>query len=209
MATEREQFANAIRHYAADFGLQLNENQIGRLTDYHQLLLKWNERLHLVAPCAPSEFAVRHVLESLLALRHLPASATMVDVGSGGGLPAVPCLLVREDLSARLIEASHRKAVFLREVLRAVTPVDRAQVLANRFEEIDSPAANVLTCRALDRFSDLLPDLIQWANPGTRLLLFAGAELRAQIEAALPSIEIEKIPHSQKRFLIIGHKPEP
>ena len=119
--------------------------------------MKWNPRLHLVAPCSPAEFAVRHVLESLFLLKHLPAGAAVVDVGSGGGLPIIPCLLVRDDLRATLIESSTRKAVFLHEALRSVRPPDRTQLIAARFEDIETPAADFVTCRALDRFTDPLP----------------------------------------------------
>jgi len=206
MATEHEQFAAAIRTHSADFEIDLSDEHVELLTEYFALVLKWNE-LHLVAPCTPQEFAVRHVLESLMLIKHLPAGAQVVDVGSGGGLPIVPCLLVRADLHATLVESSKRKAVFLREALRLVQPAGGARVIAGRFEDIDLPPADFLTCRALDRFSNLLPILIQRAHPDTTFLLFAGDELREQIESMLPSSKIERLPLSERRFLLIGCKP--
>jgi len=207
MATQREQFVSALENYAPDFGVEIRDDESDWLADYYELLLKWNERLHLVAPCSPDEFAVRHVLESLMVLKHLPVNPMIVDVGSGGGLPIVPCLLGHEGLRAILIESSKRKAVFLREALRGVSG-NRAQVLATRFEDIKAPESNVLTCRALDRFSESLPALLRWARPGTTLLLFAGDELRQQTESMLQSAKIARIPHSQRRFLIIANKPK-
>src|SRR5213075_1734922 len=133
MATQREQFVAALQAHAPDFQIELSEQQIQPLADYYALVLKWNE-LHLVAPCTAPEFAVRHVLESLALIKHLPAGANVVDVGSGGGLPIIPCLLLRDDLHAILIESSKRKVVFLREALRLVQPVGRARVIAGRFE---------------------------------------------------------------------------
>ena len=203
MATQRVQFAKAIEAHVPDFGIELADEQTEVLADYYELLMKWNARLHLVAPCSPEDFAIRHVLESLMLLPHLARGATVVDVGSGGGLPIIPCLLVRQDLRATLIESSQRKSVFLREALRAVQPADRARVINARFEEIDLPPSDFLTCRALDRFSQLLP-IIQRAQPDTRLLLFAGDELRRQIQSLIPSATAERTPLSQKRFLIIG-----
>jgi 16S rRNA (guanine527-N7)-methyltransferase len=205
MATQREQFSAAIRTQAADFELELSDEQVELLADYYGLVLKWNE-LHLVAPCTPQEFAVRHVLESLTLIKHLPAGAQVIDIGSGGGLPIVPCLLVRADLHATLIESSKRKTVFLREALRLVQPDGRASVITARFEDIDLPPADFLTCRALDRFSELLPILIQRAHPHTTLLLFAGDELRREIESRLPSSTTEHLPLSERRFLLKGRK---
>jgi 16S rRNA (guanine527-N7)-methyltransferase len=204
MATQRGQFAKAIESHAPDFGIELAGEQVAALADYYDLLMKWNERLHLVARCSPEDFATRHVLESLILLRHLPHGATVVDVGPGGGLPIIPCLLVRQDLRATLIESSTRKTIFLREALREVRPTGRAQVVNARFEEIDLPPGDFITCRALDRFSQLLPTLIRRARPNTTMLLFAGDALRRQIEFLIPSATTERMPLSEKRYLMIG-----
>ena len=207
MATQREQFVAALRTHAPDFQIELSDEQIELLADYYGLVLKWHE-LHLVAPCAPQEFAVRHVLESLVLIQHLPAGARVIDVGSGGGLPIIPCLLKRADLHATLIESSKRKAVFLREALRLLQPAGRAEVIAARFETIDLPPAEFVTCRALDSFSQLLPLLIERTSSNATLLLFAGEELKAEIESLLPETTCERLPLSQRRFLIMAHKTD-
>jgi 16S rRNA (guanine527-N7)-methyltransferase len=199
-----EQFVSALTTHADDFATQLHAEDFDRLSRYYELLMKWNARLHLVAPCSPSEFAVRHVLESLMLLNHLPIAATVTDVGSGGGLPIVPCLLVREDLHASLIESSKRKAVFLREAVRAVEPIGRAHVTMGRFQETVSPPAGFVSCRALDRFTNLIPTLMSWAGPRATFLFFCGDELRARLEPILSRPKIERIPHSQGRFLVTG-----
>src|SRR5437764_4903101 len=118
MPTSIERFREALHDKSADFGVQLTDRDIERLSDYYALLLKWNPRLHLVAPCSPKEFATRHILESLVLIHHLPLNARVADVGSGAGLPLIPCLLVRRDLRAPLIASSRRKPIFLRESLR-------------------------------------------------------------------------------------------
>src|SRR6185436_18765313 len=139
MPTPLEEFNESVKGNAQEFRIELHADQIERLTDYYSLVMKWNARLHLVAPCSAEEFAIRHVLESLLLLRHFPLNASIVDVGSGAGLPTIPCLLVRDDLRATLIESSQKKGIFLREALRAVRPAGRAQLAVARFEDIPSP----------------------------------------------------------------------
>jgi len=91
------------------FDLDLPAETVTRLGDYYSLLTRWNDRLHLVAPCSPEEFATRHVLESLLLLKHLPDGAKVADIGSGAGLPIIPCLLARQDrLAARAMDTGGR-----------------------------------------------------------------------------------------------------
>ncbi len=204
MPTPTEKFGQALWNNAAEFEIQLRAAEVTRLSKYYELLLKWNDRLHLVAPCSPEEFATRHVLESLLLLSHLPQKARVLDVGSGAGLPIIPCLIIRTDLSATLIESSPRKAVFLREALRDVSNREPAALTVARFEQTTAPEADFVTCRALDRFQRFLPALIQWAPPTSTLLLFAGEELRKQVEILLPNAKAERIPRSGRRYLIVA-----
>jgi 16S rRNA (guanine527-N7)-methyltransferase len=204
MPTSIETFGQALRDNAAEFGIRLGADEVARLGNYYKLLLKWNDRLHLVAPCPPEEFATRHVLESLILLPHLPPNARVVDVGSGAGLPIIPCLIMRADLRATLIESSPRKAVFLREALRDVNSREPAALTVARFEQTTAPAADFVTCRALDRFQEFLPALIEWAPPASILLLFAGEAVRGQVESLLPNAKAERIPKSDRRYLIVA-----
>jgi len=202
MTTWIEEFREALHDKSADFGVKLAETDIERLSDYYALLLKWNPRLHLVASCSPEEFATRHILESLVLIHHLPLNARVADIGSGAGLPLIPCLLVRRDLRITLIDSSQRKLIFLREALRHANSVTPSRLIGRRFEDIPSPEVEFITCRALDRFEKLLPKFIDWAPTNCRLLLFAGIALRKQLETMFPRAKSEQIPGSARRFLV-------
>ena len=114
-------------------------------------------------------------------------------------------MLVRNDLHATLIESSSKKAVFLREALRNVRPSGRAQIVVERFESVEAHDAGFVTCRALEKFAEVIPIIIKWAPSSATFLLFAGEKLRAEIEARLKSVLVERLPKSEARFLIIGH----
>jgi 16S rRNA (guanine527-N7)-methyltransferase len=191
---ELERFEQSLSSQMANYEVALSGETLTQLREYYRLLTRWNPRLHLVAPCEPEEFATRHVLESLLLLKHLPEHATIADVGSGAGLPIVPCLIARSDLKATLIESSQKKAVFLREALNAVGR--KASIIARRFEETETPPVAFVSCRALDQFMTKLPGLIAWAPKGSTLLLFGG-------ETLLPGANKFLIPQSDRRFLYV------
>lgn len=191
MQDDLVRFARALSANESAYDVELSAAAMAKLEKFYSVLIHWNERLHLVAPCSPEEFATRHVLESLLLVKHLPANTKIADIGSGGGLPIIPCLIARPDLDATLIESSKKKAVFLREALKTVGRA--ATIIPRRFEEIKAPDVSFVTSRALDQFIRQIPVLLEWAPKGSTLLLFGGENL----------LEGERflIPGSEKRYL--------
>jgi 16S rRNA (guanine527-N7)-methyltransferase len=196
-------FIDALERNMASYGMQLGAETLARLAEYYALLIRWNQRLHLVAPCSPEEFATRHILESLLLLAHLPQSSRVADIGSGAGLPIIPCLIVRPDLNVMLIESSQKKAVFLREALNHAGISSRATIIAKPFETIPTPDVGFVTSRALDQFILKLPKLISWSPQSATFLFFGGEGLRGVLRHESVSYSEFLIPHSDKRFLFI------
>lgn len=210
MTESLQKFNAALETHAARYGVELGERDHERLGLYYEHLLKWNARLHLVAPCAPAEFATRHVLESLTACSYMREGARVCDVGSGGGLPIIPCLILRPDVRATLVEASTKKAVFLREALRHLELQDRARVLAERFEQKPVPEADAVTCRALERFTEMYSRLVAWSPPASRLLFFGGSAMGELIarDENISSFTAIKMPESEGRFLFVCERED-
>lgn len=200
---ELHRFEQSLRSNQSVFDVDLSSDVLGGLSAYYSLLTRWNPRLHLVAPCSPEEFATRHILESLMLLKHLPQDAKIADIGSGAGLPIIPCLIARPDLHATLIESSQKKSVFLREALNTVDR--KATTVARPFEEVPTPDVGFITCRALDQFMEKLPDLIRWAPQGSTLMLFGGETLRQRLGEQTQEF---KIPLSERRFLFVTPEPK-
>jgi len=201
-------FGVTLKERMNDFGVNLTPESISNLSRYYQLVQQWNPRLHLVAPCSPEEFAMRHVLESLILLQYMDQGARVVDVGSGAGLPIIPCLIVRPDLSAILIESSTKKSVFLKEALRKLDKTNNATVVCARFEDTEAPEADFLSCRALDQFSNKVSALLKWVRPGTSLLFFGGDSISEELRKEQIHFEHVHIPHSERRSLFVSHKPQ-
>ena len=195
-------FQDSLRKEMSTYDVQLSPPMLEQLGAYYELLLRWNERLHLVAPCSAEQFATRHVLESLTLTRYFTAGASVVDIGSGAGLPIIPCLVARSDISATLIESSQKKSVFLREALKTIGALKRATILSKPFESLTAPKADYVTCRALDDFLQALPSLIHWAPSGTTLLLFGGPNLNQHLEELNFEANVTLLPNSNRRFLV-------
>ncbi len=204
--TQTGKFNHALRSDAESYGVTLTNKALEQLSQYYELLSLWNTRVHLVAPCSAQEFARRHVLESLVAVKHLPEAVTVAEVGAGAGLPIIPCLIARPDLRAVLIESAQKKAVFLREALTQIEASARAEVINQRFEAVPTPAVEVVTCRAIERFEEMLRNLLQWAPANSTLLLFGAQRLEKKIESLGFTSTKELMPNSQGRFLYVVRK---
>lgn len=157
---------------------------------YFDLLRTWNQRINLTALNLgqPSDEDLdRLLVEPVVAASLIGADpARVVDVGSGGGSPAIPFRLALAQVSMTLVEARHKKAVFLREAIRLLGLAE-TRVEARRMEEwaasFDlSEHVDVVTIRAVRLDAGLLEAVRRILGPGGRLLLF-GADA-AEAEAA-------------------------
>ena len=201
----REEFIQSIQKHQTAFGLNLSESAINSLADYYEIILEHNAILHLVAPSTAEEFAVRHILESLTLLELLPKKTRFADVGTGAGLPSIPCLIVREDLRGVLIESKAKKVKFLQEVAKKLNLEKRVSIVNKQFEEAEKSNIFFVTCRALDKFTDKLPRLLKWSGKAD-LLFFGGDNLRLALQKQNLRFKEKLMPMSEKRFLFIAKK---
>lgn len=155
----------------------------GQLEQYFSLLARWNAKINLTAfnLLEPQDEAFdRLLIEPLVAAQHLPrASASVIDIGSGSGSPAIPLRLAAPDVRLTMVEAKTRKAVFLLEALRHLA-IANATVETARFEQLLTrpelhEAFDVMTIRAVRVESSTLVTLQALLKPGGHLFWFQGA----------------------------------
>ena len=117
-----------------NFNLPPKQEQ--QLKDYSTLMLRWNERIQMTATKDLDAFVSRHVLDSLALAEHIPeGEGTMIDVGSGGGLPGIVLSIVRPDIEFTLIEPTKKKHAFLSAARRELK-LTNLKTMAVRDEEL-------------------------------------------------------------------------
>ena len=169
-----------LQHLAEEAGVALDQHRAERLGAYIELLRRWNHKLNLTRLDRDDAGLTRLAVEPLAALPYLPAQGRLIDIGSGGGSPAVPVKLARPELGLRMVEARTRKAAFLREAVRHLG-LERTEVLAERYEALLSrselwKAHAALTVRGVRLSREALRRLQSLVAPGGALLLFRGPE---------------------------------
>lgn len=187
---ENEPLAARIGQRAALAGLEPPPALTERLAAYVDLLQRWNARLNLTALDAGDHGLDRLVIEPLAAARHVPPGAvSVVDVGSGGGSPAIPLRMELSGARLVMVEARQRKAAFLREAVRRLELAD-CTVETGRFETLASrpdlqQAFDLLTVRGVRIGAEELQRLEKFVAPGGQLFLFRSGTTE-DLPAAIP-----------------------
>ncbi len=164
-----------------DAGLDLQAALVDGLEAYYRELARWNRKINLTAfelPDDGSDASVdRLLVEPVVAAKHIPGNAkTLLDIGSGGGSPAIPMKLARPDLNLTMVEVKVRKSVFLRQVSRTLG-LERADVENARFEELLArpqlhEGIDVVSIRAVKVDPSTLLTIQAFLKPGGTLLNF-------------------------------------
>ena len=174
--TERE-LATRVRLRAERARVVVGRETAAQLAAYVAFLLRWNERMNLTRLDGGDAGLDRLVIEPLIAVRQIPVgAASMVDIGSGGGSPAIPIKIARPDLRLRMVEGKVRKAAFLREAVRRLK-LDNVVVEHCRYEDLeDRPelheSHDVLTVRAVRVDAKVVGSLEGLVMAGGTILLF-------------------------------------
>jgi len=108
--------AAALAEGLEGLGLALPEDARRKLLAFIDLLAKWNRTYNLTAIREPERMVSYHLIDSLAVLPHLPAG-TLVDVGSGGGVPGIPLAIARPDLRVTLNDSNHKKGAFMQQAV--------------------------------------------------------------------------------------------
>lgn len=179
--TSRE-FNEKLQRRARRAGISVTRPVSEGLEAYYRLLGLWNERINLTALSVrePNDEAVdRLLIEPLVAAGHLPSPTVVVlDVGSGGGSPAIPMKIAAPNITLRMVESKTRKSAFLREAIRHLN-LDRASVETARYEELLArpelhESSDIVTLRAVRVEIRVLMGLQAFLREGGLLFLFRG-----------------------------------
>jgi 16S rRNA (guanine527-N7)-methyltransferase len=191
-------------------GLELPDSARDALFAYLDLLHRWNKTYNLTAVRNPADMVSRHVLDSLSVLPWLRGE-TLLDAGTGAGLPGVPLAIVRPDLRVTLLDSAGKKIRFLRQVQRELGIANVFPVQA-RLEDYSSPAGfAMIISRAFGELAGFVAASRHLMLPDTRLLAMKGRRPDEEI-ARLPAwIRVEAVEelfppglHEQRHLVIMS-----
>jgi 16S rRNA (guanine527-N7)-methyltransferase len=186
----------------------LDDATAGRLEDYVSLFLRWNERVNLSAIRDEDGILSRHLVESIIVSIELPQGIkTLLDFGSGAGLPGIPIAICRPEIAVTLAESQGKKAAFLQEGVRVLGI--GAKVHPGRAEALGA-VFDCVILRAVDKMPKAVAAAVQLVAPsGWLALMTTGAEIARLRKAAGTQIswgEPVKLPFGDDRILALGRR---
>jgi len=196
----------------------LSSHQLDQVSAYLDRLMRWNARMNLTSVRDAEQIITRHFGESFFAAKQLlgreePSPKSATDIGSGAGFPGLPIKIFAPGLRMRLVESQHRKATFLREVIRDLELED-CEVAAGRAESLaerEPGSADLVTLRAVEHFRDVLPIAAQLTSSTGSIGLLIGREQAPAATTTLPNFQWQnevQVPLSFSRVILIGRKWE-
>jgi 16S rRNA (guanine527-N7)-methyltransferase len=190
------EFRERLSRRARRAGVVIDRELGAKLEVYYRLLAAWNQKINLtgldLSELGPGAID-RLLIEPLMAAKHVgPGDRRAIDIGSGGGSPAIPMALALSGLSTLMVESKTRKSVFLREAVRALG-LTRCDVATGRFEELLTQpglheAHDLLTIRAVRTETRILMNLQAFVRPGGELFLFRSSAAASGIDAFTPPL---------------------
>jgi len=171
--------------------LDLTVDHIEQLAAYVQLLDKWNKVYNLTSVRKPDEMVSRHILDSLTLLPYLTGK-TLLDVGSGAGLPGIPIAIVRPDLVISLLDSNSKKTRFLQQV-KAELDLINVAVIHSRVEQANLEKFDMVTARAFSTMTDMIDLAGRHCDDAGYLLLMKGVFPQQELQSIGDEFKLQDI----------------
>lgn len=201
---------------AEELNIAFEPGDIERLGCYLALLLDANTRFNLTSITDPEAAWTRHILDSLAVIPLIASldARSLIDVGSGGGLPGIPIAITMPDLAVTLLEPTGKKARFLEETAAQLN-LANVTVINDRAETIGQDVAHhrerydIVTARAVGPLPVLLELTVPLARVGGHVLAIKGAKAAEEVDASRIALHklhtrvIELVPTATSTIIVI------
>ena len=168
--------------------LAVSTAALAQLADYVGLLAKWSKVYNLTAVRQPQQMVTRHLLDSLAVVPFL-IEGSLLDVGTGAGLPGVPIAIARPDLAVTLLDANAKKLRFVRQAV-AELRLGNVEVVQARMQEYQPGRAfDMVISRAVSSLEELYRQSRHLLAPRGRMLFMKGALPEEEMAAFAPGRE--------------------
>ncbi len=190
--------------------LRISREMVGKFEKYADLLIDWNEKINLTAIVDPQEIAVKHFLDSVLALDAIaiPYGSAIIDVGTGAGFPGMPIKIVRPDVNLTLLDSLNKRIKFLNDLsdkleIEVKLVHERAEDAAQKKDFRES--FDVAISRAVAPLNVLLEYCLPFVKVDGVFIALKGSNVQSELDLAQNAIKnLNAEIFTQKSFSLVN-----
>jgi 16S rRNA (guanine527-N7)-methyltransferase len=175
-----------LKEGAQEFGVKLSEKQLHLFALFLEGLWSWNRRMNLTGLSEKREMIIKLLLDPLVALPYLSSGGTVLDIGSGAGIPGLPLKIARPEFEVHLLESKSKKVSFLRDMIRklGLKGIGAYKGRAEKQSELPPPFHfyDMVTARALAPLKKTIDICSPYLGQGGHLVTFKGSKVEQDIE---------------------------
>ncbi len=174
-------------------GISITPEQYDLFEKYYEILVSYNQKVNVTAITEKKDVFIKHFIDSTLVNKKL-IGANLLDVGSGGGFPAIPIKILRDDISVTMLEATNKKCDFLRLVIKELN-LKNISVICARAEDLAKNTIfrekfDITTARAVARLNTLLEYVLPFNRVGGKFYAFKSLLVEEEIKECNNALKI-------------------
>ncbi len=174
-------------------GINISDKKYELFEKYYEILVSYNQKVNVTAITEKKDVFVKHFIDSILSTDKL-IGENLLDVGSGGGFPAIPIKIIRDDISVTMLEATNKKCEFLRLVISELG-LKNINVICGRAEDLAKNADyrekfDITTARAVARLNTLLEYVLPFNKVGGNFYAFKSLLVEEEIKESQNALKI-------------------
>jgi 16S rRNA (guanine527-N7)-methyltransferase len=169
-----------------EMNMSLSDDCIQSFERFANELIKWNRKMNLTAICKDSDIAVKHMIDSLVFASCINSHESVMDIGSGAGIPALPLKIVKPETKIVSVDAVGKKIMFQRHFARLLG-LEGFEALHARVETLHTTYAgffDVVSSRAFSKLDTFVTLAAPMLKSGGRMIAMKGPDVQSEIEEA-------------------------
>jgi len=185
-------YTQNMKKYFEKYSINISDEKIKKFEKYYNILIEYNKKFNLTAITEREEVIIKHFVDSLLGVDNITGNK-LIDIGSGGGFPAIPIKIFKDDVMLTMVDSTGKKCEFLNDVCRELK-FDNAKAVCARAEELAKDknfreSYDICTARAVARLNTLCEYCIPFVKVGGYFVAYKG-DATEELEEAQNAIKI-------------------
>lgn len=175
-----------MRKFFEKYNVIISDEKIEKFEKYYQLLIEYNQKFNITAITEREEVIEKHFIDSLLNVDNVDGK-TLIDIGSGGGFPAIPIRIFKDDLKLVMVDSTGKKCEFLRAVVDNLN-LTNVSVICGRAEDLAKDnnyreKFDMCSARAVARLNTLCEYCLPFVKKGGKFIAYKGNAQEERVEA--------------------------